>query len=365
MSRIPQTRRPRRLIIHAGQIKTGSTSIQTTLARGDLVVPGHNWSYPRLPGFLDHVTLDPFLRRAYREGRRWDRIVIEALSGALAFTRADTVILSAEHFSNLPPDVLAKAVDRARRSFSSCEIIVYVRPHLGALTSLFVELTKQGTTQATFDSFAADAHRQFLYMRKYTGWKKNLSPSVRVTLRPFIPSVLTGGSAVTDFAAQAFPGENAVVKGDSDARANTALGIRDLMRLKVWHRKFRSIGFDHSSRIAWPLADIVGSNAADGGERLRMHRALADRMAEVYASDAARFDDDWFAGTPYLSDALERERQAAVAEPIPVEPEAWLNPDEINMLEGMAQLFVEAQSPTGLWPARLRYAHFKRQMGRG
>lgn len=356
------TRQSRRLVIHAGQIKTGSTSIQTALARGDLVVPGHTWAYPRLPGFLDHVSLDPILRRAFREGKRRDRWVIDALSNLLALTRAETVILSAEHFANLPPDVLAKAVDRARRTFGTCEIVVYIRPHLGALTSLFVELIKQGSTQSTFDAFAADAHRQFIYVRKYTGWKKNLSPSVKVTLRPFVPSALIGGSTVTDFAATVFPGQDAQVDGGASDRKNAALGVRDLMRLKVWHRKFKAIGFDGSNQIAWPLADVVARGGADGGPKLRMHRTLADRMAEVYAKDAARFDAAWFGGTPYLAEALEREREAAIDAPMSVEPEDWLNPDEIAMLEAMAQMFAEAQSRHSLWPARLRHAHVKRQM---
>ena len=99
----------KRLVIHAGTYKTGSSAIQLYLARAGHYGKLGGAVYPTTGRALgvQHGNLTAQLRRgrAFVPARGgWDELLAEINAGD-----AETTVVSSEHFASLTPDQLAKA----------------------------------------------------------------------------------------------------------------------------------------------------------------------------------------------------------------------------------------------------------------
>ncbi|MZR13040.1 hypothetical protein GQE99_08405 [Maritimibacter sp. DP07] len=347
----------RRLIIHAGQHKTGSTSIQNALFRPDLEVAGQSWRYATLPRTQDHHALYRMIEHGYGKSNPFARAGVAGMRAWIAGQRGDTVILSAESFSELPPRHLARALAPLMRRFDETRVLLYVRPHLGAFTSLFVEHVKMGTLFCGLEKYAELEGDRFEYAGKLARWRDAFGD--RLTVRPFIRDRLSGGSVIEDFLAQAFPDTTARHHGAPEK--NVALGMHDLMRLKVFHRTLARHGIGARHHLGWPLADLISPGAPRDTVKLQLHHGLADTLATRYAPDAARVDREVFDGEPVFSDALARERARAVDTPLSLRPGEWIAADEINTLKALATVFAQSHGKSPMWRLRLHLRHLERQ----
>ena len=139
----------KRLVIHAGDPKTGSSSIQQVLFDGAWSAPGSSLAYP---GVLNAIPLADALRGELPPPRARRQIAQSA--EWLAAQTADVAVFSAEHFAFVEPDTLREALPRLLgETGRQVTVLAYVRPHLPRLLSTFAQRVKTRGLELDFEAF--------------------------------------------------------------------------------------------------------------------------------------------------------------------------------------------------------------------
>ena len=137
------------LVLHIGDPKTGSSSIQEVLrhklwesSQATLNYPDQLNSFP-----LANALSDP--KQADQRAERWGR-----LAEWLRASQADVAVVSAEQFFRVDPMVLLDTLtDFLPEYVENLRVIAYVRPHAGRLVSAFMQRCKAGLYQGDMETF--------------------------------------------------------------------------------------------------------------------------------------------------------------------------------------------------------------------
>jgi hypothetical protein len=201
----------KRLVIHAGMAKTGSSSIQESLwrAREQLAEQGvyyphwqpFNHSYElsalfrgnRKSGFLyrqlSPIDDEQWAQELARLRRRWDAFLHDGQPG--------TYLVSAESLEHFSAAELQELVDFAAPGFDRVQVIVYVRHPRSAISSRFEQAVKQLREPTDPHALLAAAKQQarFGALRR---WQKVRAVDDMV-VRPFDTGQFADGQLVSDF----------------------------------------------------------------------------------------------------------------------------------------------------------------------
>ena len=337
------------LVIHIGDCKTGTTSIQSVLSEERVHPTEGGLVYPAV---FNHIPVAAALRReAGPRARRFGKLAHDLRNAS-----ARTGIVSAEHFEFVDPqrldDALREFMPRMR---DQVRIIGYVRPHAERLLSSFAERTKKGNSFKTMAGFHKKLTTDPLlyYAPRMRRWREVFGE--RYTVRPMIRSRLADGDVVVDFFDFAFGRGAYRIEGPT--RVNEALSIQDLAMLRTIHRRIRqlntSIGQQQQS-LGWNIAPMLAEHSAPLGIKPALHRQLAEDVAQVYRSDAEACDAEFMDGTP-LSEALDHAVEKAIEEPQSLAAETYFDALTIAQFHGLADMFcrIMESDPKGfLWATR-------------
>lgn len=294
------------LVLHLGDHKTGSTSIQYALQHKVVEAPGRTILYPTPPGLaLHHNAAGRTLRRERRADQRPG--FFGPIAKMVEASDADVAILSAESFEVADP-VAVKAVletyfpDLA----ASARLLVYLRPHSERLLSSYAEQIKQGLFFGSLDEF----HEKYLlnedlfYAPRLVRWKAQFGDQLNV--RVMMRAHLSGGDVVRDFFDFALEGADFTL-GEMP-QTNQKLCVEDLAVLATLQVRLRHIdGTNKAKReparaLGWRVARMLEATRAQdgtgGGTPLQLHRALAGRLADSYRADAETLDRLYFGDLP-------------------------------------------------------------------
>jgi hypothetical protein len=191
-----------RCIIHIGTHKTGSTSIQRSLQGLD----NDRFLYARLSNAANHSLaiysafatiperhhLHRFAGRDQTQVTRYIDRVFKNLDRSIEAARGRTLVISGEDISSLPKQDLQKLRDYFDARFGSVQIVGYVRPPAGFLTSSFQQRVK-----GTLDFF--DLMRMYRKYRATFGKFDKVFGRARVQLWKFDPKTFPEGDVVRDF----------------------------------------------------------------------------------------------------------------------------------------------------------------------
>ena len=352
----PSDPNARRLVVHIGDHKTGTTSIQTAFARGDVTLNGADVFYP---GNVAHNYLRRHVR-AYHAGTDGDKSaeaveMFEQLARRIRRKGAQYSLLSAEALEETPPKALRKVLETFfAKSVDETWVVAYVRPHAGRLAASFVERTKIGLPTASLESFATEsiAARKFHYHTRFSTWRKAFGD--RFVLRPAIRSQLTERSAVHDLVRHGFGREDFSVA--PTGAANESLSLPDLMRLKALHGALREVPQTVRHSIGWEFLRLTGVRPGpNDAARVYLCRALMDQIHDAYLKDAKAMDRDFFDGQPLLQTDLEEARAKAPVEALSVDPADHLSASEMRSVALMADMVASlVQSDAEDWTKFLR-----------
>jgi hypothetical protein len=348
-----------RLVLHLGDHKTGSTSIQSAFASGGVTARGVRLCYPRgTPVRANHNHAVRSLIRA-RRGTEDDG-EFARLAEEIRRTAADVTVLSAEALERTDPAL----VDRALRHYlpdyrDGVQLVVYLRPHAERLVSTYAEQVKQGLFHGTLEAFhaASLADRRFFYAPRLDRWRALFGTAL--TVRPLVRARLKDGDVVADFLACALPG--VAVDIDQQPPRNTKATLADLAVLlalqdAVAHlRGSKGLNGDEPFRtLGWRVALMLEADRVPGPAPA-LHRTLADELAETYAEDAAAVDASYFGGEAILAPALAAAPAQAVPEPQSLRLEDHFAPQTVAAIRAWIGLVADlyAHRPAD-WPA-----HFK------
>lgn len=317
---------PSKLIFHIGGFKSGSTAIQSTLAKKAYSCDSRHILYPGL-GAKEGIektkgqhgpladALAPAKTTPAKQRARFGQVARNIAAGD-----ADINVISAEKFEYTNPRLLAEAIEQYFPAFQDdLQIIVYVRPHAERVLAEFAERVKHGVFHGSLEDLHARTkllsgpmQRGFFYHPRLSLWHQVFGD--RLTVRPMIRACLEQSDVVADFFRQILGADVAFSLTEAPQK-NASPSLQDLAALRALHR---ACGEGERSaqqeRAGVQLAQIFAEDPAATATRLALHRSLAQDIAETYAEDAAALDRDFFAGTP-MQEALAQAPQKAVEQP--------------------------------------------------
>lgn len=362
----PPARYAGHLIVHTGDHKTGTTSIQEALTRGDVrLADGGQIAYPVGKGQFNHnFMLKPVRTHRFALPRSMPLDEPFARFAARSLREATEVtVLSAERLESTPPEALAAALARHLPA-EKLTVVTYVRPHIPRMMSNLAEHLKIGWASADpWRGAGFRAWQRLRYMRRVPRWAAAFGPAY--VLRPAIRAELAGGDALEDLMTTAIgPGRTFIRRGKA---SNESLGVEDLMRIQLVHRAIgkRIDRWQHHD-LGWMLAERIDTLRPAGGPStpLRAHKALAERMRRLFRADARALDAAYFAERPLFAAALDAAVDTALPDRMPLTPEAWLDPGDIAALRERAEDYAAQLARPG-WKADWKEERLARILARG
>ncbi len=333
-----------KLILHLGDHKTGSTSIQQVLA-ADGVEAEQSLLFPvGRPKRPHHNHIARALNRKVKRKKHHETEAryFANVAAQIRNSDADIAIISAENFETSDPAALAAALDIYLPDYlEDMRLISYIRPHGDRMLSSFAERTKQGLFQSDLTDFHAETLEDgdFTYLPRLEAWRATFGD--RFTARPFIRSHLKDGDVVTDFFDWVLEGAGFTVT--APAVSNEKLTVEDLAVLREVQRRLDDVrGAKSAPReplraLGWRMARMLSSSAGDKGTKLALDRAVVAKVQDSYASDAAAVDAGFFEATP-LTDALAGLEDSAVDAPQSIDLAEVISPAAYRVAVGWMQL---------------------------
>jgi len=291
----------RAVVFHLGDFKTGSTAIQTWLARHGAARGLY------LPVCHTPLALAQSLGNTVLRGRLFGDLARE-----LARAKGEVAVISAEHFEYADPANLA-AVLAMQLPQHDCRLVAYVRPHPQALLSRYAESIKIGSFTGSLDAYLdwPQTLRQLHYAPRFARWRAAFGD--RFVLRLYDRARFAGGDVLSD-ALGCFTGREVAEVLPGLGRVNPQPGTGDLAMLVALHRAIGPLPAGSAAQAArWTLGRHLGRLIAQEGTAdtpLALDRALAQRLHDRFGADADALDAAFFADAP-LRAALDAARAAA------------------------------------------------------
>lgn len=349
----------RKLVIHIGDPKTGSTSIQDALALDLIKYCGESPLYnsrlahnflPRVIKLFIHGT---DVEKA-ESRKRLDSFFREILTSTNLVS-----VISAELFSEVKPSDLKFALEHflPLEDFE-LRVICYVRPHSEWIVATFGESLKIGNFQGNIEQFYESrlaSERIFPYLKRFNSWRDAFGSSF--ILRPFQRSKLIGGSVVTDFSVTAFGSDGLSISDKvENSKSNTSLGLEDLVRLSFIHRELGERTWIFHHHFGWEFHRVVDVLTAKDRiscskkTKITMHRDLAQKVRDRFYEDALEVDKVFFQGEEFLVESLNQNVEKSCVEMQMVSLEAHFSDSEIRTLQIMTNILTASfQKKSKTW----------------
>lgn len=299
------------LVLHIGDPKTGTSSIQEVLRRGLWDCPTVPLAYPeQLNSFpLANALSDP--KQADQRAARWGKI-----AEWLRASQADVAVVSAEQFFRVDPRALMDTLSEFLPEYiPNLRIIAYVRPHASRLVSAFMQRSKAGLFQGDMQTFfdRTKAENLLRFAPRFAHWRATFGADF--TLRPMIRAQLRDGDVVADFMHFSLNGAPFTLRDHVEANSSLPLehlvGLREvqavLKRNKIAPGTRHSIG-DHISR------SLVRMHPG-AGTKLQFSQSLYQDILAWAMDDAEALDRDFFGGQPLMALALKDAAEDAAPTP--------------------------------------------------
>ncbi len=289
------------LVLHIGDPKTGSSSIQEVLRHGLWDCPTVTLAYPeQLNSFpLANAVSDP--KQADQRADRWGKLADWLRAG-----QADVAVVSAEQFFRVDPKALLDTLNEFLPEYvADLRIIAYVRPHASRLVSAYMQRSKAGLFQGDMQTFFDRTQAEHLlhFAPRFERWRATFGAAF--TLRPMIRAQLRDGDVVADFMDFALNGAPFSLRAGVEVNASLPLehlvGLREvqavLKRNKIAAGTRHSVG-DHISRS-------LARMQPGAGTKLQFSQALYQDIRAYALDDAKALDREFFDGQPLMAQALE------------------------------------------------------------
>ena len=304
-----QGARARKLILHIGAHKTGTTAVQEYLFAKSGLLEERGW-------FLAHITGKPLnwghMFRVVLGPRQKGETIFPAnpliqatLLEAIDATPLD-VILSSEDLFFLNAEGIADFAPALRQRFDDITVVAYLRRQDKMALSQWLQGGRTiqsamvfGGSLPPFDNMGAEAMVYLDYATKIEAWEAAF-PGARMVLRPYDRALFLNGNVIEDFLALAG------IEMEVESRLpdfNRALGsntVRLVYMLREAGIGQRHIAAGFAKEVFRDKGVQVQPSAAEA-------RAFLERFTESNARLAARmgmdqvFDDDMSAYPPEAS----------------------------------------------------------------
>lgn len=305
LGQAPMNRPFRKIILHVGDMKTGSTSIQAALAGGDVPDVGVSIAYPGRR--LNHNFMKVPLT-THAKGRRPR---LDEFRETVRAERADLCVISAELLSLGDPQILREVFEAYLADLADdYAVLHYFRPHIEGVISRHAEDIKIGKAAETLEdhiNHAIDSGR-YHHASRIKRWQDVFGS--RYQYRPMIRAELARQDVVADFFTTILGPLPDTWKPRATVNESLPSEALEVLRLLQSHttglpQEFRSTLGREFARLH---AEVCGRRPAC---KPQVPAALARRMAIAFEGDARQMDALHFGGRPLYEPALRRAVTAA------------------------------------------------------
>ncbi len=328
-----------RLVIHIGDPKNGSSSIQRNLLEKRWVCNGTSLAYP------SDLNAIPLARLLMGEDETTAHRSFSELADWIDQTGAEVAVISAEHFSMVAPERLASVLSATLADrVDGIEVVNYIRPHPGRSLSSYVQRIKTGALDQSFEAFVLKSikHGRFLYMKRLIGWRNVFG--ARFIVRPMLRDQLFRGDIVADFLKTVLRREDFELKESS--RVNESPSQLHLAVILLVQRELCAADMKTDGRPAIG-AGLQQIFAGQGGKGSRpwIPKQLERHLTEAYGLDAAAVDAEFF-DAPLLSTALSALKMETRDQPFSIEPADLLGETALRAIAEEARSLAALGAPT-------------------
>lgn len=333
------------LILHIGDPKTGSSSIQQALFQRRVECETVSIDYPPK---LNAIQLANSIRREAKTDEIESRF--RAAADWLEALHADVAVLSAEQFASIDPvEVNAVFAKYMPKHAETMRVVAYARPHVSRFLSAYAQRVKVGSLQTDVETFFVEnTSKRFLnFSRRFTKWR-NLYGD-RFVLRPMVREELRDGDVVADFVGIVV--QNAPFKLLDMAAANTTLPVEALSGLKFLQQHLESHDIQGAIRhaVGSQINRICGGLKGVRGTKLRIGRDLYDSICKIARSDAVNLDEVFF-GKPVMVKAMDDAAFETADKTMETDAKVYFSPQELAKLTELSGALVGLlMEQTGLW----------------
>ena len=324
-----------KLIIHLGDCKSGSTSIQAILFQKAWTSSSHTILYP---GNFNHTRLAKCLIEngsSLIKAKLFNNIKKELLA-----SDASVGVLSAEAFEFVDPFRLKEAIEIYWPEFkSNIQFISYIRPHANRFLAAFSERVKKGGFTDSLRQFeeVCEQRKLLMYAPRIRQWKQAFGESYHV--KPMKLEDLKGQDVVYDFFHFALGDDD--FEFTSSTRLNESTSLPDLSILRYIHQKIakgrRPSSIGAYTRLGRHLSQIMCENPTSNPMKLQLYKKLAAKMLDTYLKDAQEIDSLYFNGSS-LESALQLSLEKALEEPQSLDIRSYYSQESIRIIDCWLEL---------------------------
>lgn len=312
----------KQLVIHLGDRKTGSTSIQTALYK-------KCWHSDSAKLIYAITQTNPFNHNglAFKiKENKFDKLKSHAqnIREKLMLSDADFAVISAEQFEDVDPKLLLEFIQTYLPEMEeNLRLITYIRPHASRFVSTYAERVKLGIFQGSMKELHDKLKNSnfLIYQNRLRKWKSIFGN--KLTIRPFVRSSLDQENVVNDFFNYLFQSNSFNLKPMS--MSNESLCLEDLAILK---ESQRIIEEKFGNQIKSNIKKQFGRNMAvqlcekdSRGTKIQLHEELAQDVRSFYAEDAKVIDKEFFEESifeesliDYTSKSVKNEQSLQISE---------------------------------------------------
>lgn len=323
----------KQFIVHIGDHKTGTTSIQATLAHSGLRTAPQRIKYATDRSHNGLALAFMNNRRSKNTAQRFARL-------RDVFMAADQEIgvMSAEAFESCTPTQMDDMLRTYFPEFAdTARVICYVRPHAQRVLSSFAEQTKNGDYSGDLRAFHHRTfdRKRFVYTTRFDAWRAQFGD--RFTVKPMIRGLLEDGDVIKDFLREVLGPEGTFTLPEGMGM-NASLSLEELALLRLLQSKIGVDARPTRQPMGWQLQTILAQLPVESGPKTKvmLDADLAKDIYDAYAADAKALDAGFFDGTP-IYDSLVKDVAKAVPTPQSVLAEDHFSPQTLRRLTAMAE----------------------------
>ncbi len=276
------------LLVHTGDPKTGTSSIQAVLnakawrcSTANLVPQQHLNNAP-LANALKADADPAFVQEQFGGIREWFE---KEANG--------TGVISTEFLARRSPHQLRKVLSTYFPGIP-VRTISYVRPHASRTLSAYGQRLKTGTFDGSLSEFCQyiTTVPTLYYEKRFPVWRNVFGTDM--ILRPFVRSALRDGDAVSDFLHHALRGEPFELLPLETV--NESLSVSELSGLRLVQQVWRDQELTNHHRLALggALQRKLSNQEVRSHEKPKLDRANATHLLEAFQEDAKAIDKQFF-----------------------------------------------------------------------
>lgn len=302
----------KKLLLHVGHHKTGSTSLQLALRSADDSgkLAKHKFHYCRAGRgktmanhLLAKLVSDPQINVGDKGG--WLEAAAEAASA-----EAEVIIISSEAFEGRSPQRVRKVLLEYFGEYD-ISIVQYVRPHLSRLLSSYTQKVKTGQIHMSFEKFVVFSMKRemFVYIPRLEEWS-DCFPEAELIIRPFIREYLHAGDVVQDFCVNALKVEADFLSEFIQKEANSSPSYEVLALIAMYSS---ALVKDGKGKLSEKLEQKLFSTMrgkfsniypSDKSRKIGFSHEMLVELRDYYSKDAQDIDNSFFGGQKVFTNSL-------------------------------------------------------------